>query len=235
MEGQLHNLRALLRTFFENFRKDWKEFWSEDWYLSLNKAQTIAIVLLVLLLAGGSGILFFKRQRGKTVIKEVVERPVQAKDSGDPKGLKEAVSKSVFVHVCGAVTRPGVYELAVGERVNDAIALAGGTTAEADPNALNLAAKLTDGQRIYVPKVSESAPAAVVSPGNPVESGFPINLNLATLEQLDNLPGIGETLAKRIIEYRETYGGFKEVSELRNIEGIGEKKYNQIKDKVVVE
>lgn len=231
MEGHLQKLRASIRTSLERSQKTWKLFWSEDWYFALNKAQTITIILLVLLLAGGSGILFLRRQPGKTVIKEVITKPPETKLSGG----EAKTSKSVVVHICGAVCNPGVYELSADERVNDAIAQAGGGAAEANLDALNLAAKLTDGQRIYVPKIGET-PALALSPsGNSSESGFPVSLNTATPEQLDTLPGIGETLAKRILEYRQAHGGFKKVSELQNIGGIGEKKYNQLKDKVTVE
>jgi competence protein ComEA len=149
--------------------------------------------------------------------------------------------KRVVVHVAGAVARPGVVELAVGSRVIDAVEAAGGGLPEADLDRLNLAAKLADGQRVLVQKVGDPPVADVpgaAAPGGPGRApGSPsglVNLNTATLDQLDQLPGIGPTLAAAILAERDRRGGFRSVNELRDVRGIGEKRFADLRDLVSV-
>ena len=142
------------------------------------------------------------------------------------------------VHVAGAVARPGVYDLDAGARVIDAIEAAGGGAPDADLNRLNLAAKVADGQRVLVQRVGEAAPAGSASPGasgggSADPSGL-VSLNSATQVELEALPGIGPTLAGAIIAERERRGGFRSVNELRDVRGIGEKRFADLKDKVTI-
>jgi competence protein ComEA len=136
----------------------------------------------------------------------------------------------VIVHVAGAVRRPGVYRFAGGARVNDALRRAGGPRAHADLDAVNLAAKLEDGRQILVPLRAAAgagagaAPAAGASTASADTPAAPINLNTATLEQLDTLDGVGPGIAKRILDYREQHGGFRRVEELGEVPGIGAKR-----------
>ena len=134
--------------------------------------------------------------------------------------------------VAGAVNRPGLYRLAAGSRVDDAIKLAGGATAEADLDALNLASKVKDGDKVLVPKRGAGAGGSG-SGGAPGQSST-VNLNTATADQLDALPGIGPALAQRIVAYREQHGGFRTVDELQKVPGIGPAKFAQLKDLVGV-
>jgi competence protein ComEA len=143
-----------------------------------------------------------------------------------------------IVHVAGAVAKPGVYDLDAGARVIDAIEAAGGGAPDADLNRLNLAAKVADGQRVLVQRVGEAAPAGSASPGgsggeNADPSGL-VSLNSATQAELEALPGIGPTLAEAIITERERRGGFRSVNELRDVRGIGEKRFADLKDKVTI-
>lgn len=145
----------------------------------------------------------------------------------------------VTVHVAGAVVRPGVVRVPGGARVVDAIDAAGGGQPDADLDRLNLAAKVVDGQRVAVARIGQAAPveagvaaAAGAAPGA-AESG-PLNLNTATAEQLEELPGIGPTLAAAILAEREERGGFDAVTELQDVRGIGELRYADIKDLVAV-
>ncbi len=147
----------------------------------------------------------------------------------------------MVVHVAGAVTRPGVYELVAGERVDDALAAAGGTTADADPNALNLAAPVADGDRIEVPVIGAddaggSAGAAghthAIEPGGEAASGQPIDLNTATATELERLPGIGPATASAIVEYRAASGPFSSVDQLLDVPGVGPAKLDAIRDAV---
>lgn len=145
----------------------------------------------------------------------------------------------VTVHVAGAVTKPGVYELAAGTRVIDAVEAAGGGAPDADLNRLNLAAKVTDGQKVLVQRVGEAsaAPAPGTPDGGGSEGADPsglLDLNTATQAQLEALPGIGPTLAEAIIAERERRGGFRSVNELRDVRGIGDKRFADLKSKVTV-
>lgn len=195
---------------------------------SVSLWQIAAIGVLVVLLLIGGGILYLKSQPEPVVtVKEISEKAPEPKS--EPKKL--------MVHIAGAVVRPGVYELPEGKRVIDAVNIAGGGAGEADLDALNLAAKLIDGQKIYVPKKGEgpiqgSAPTGV---GEAASNEAPLNLNTATLEQLDALPGIGPVLAQRIIDWRTEHQRFIKVEQLLEVEGIGEKKFKQIKEKVTID
>jgi len=152
----------------------------------------------------------------------------------------------VVVYVTGKVRKPGVLTLPEGSRIADAIDAAGGLRSGARPGALNLARRLVDGEHIVVgaPATasggapSAGGPAGVVSAGRApaVEPGSGlIDLNQATAEQLDeHLPGVGEVLARRIVEYREANGGFRSVEQLRDVTGIGERRFAELKDKVRV-
>jgi competence protein ComEA len=139
--------------------------------------------------------------------------------------------------VGGKVRRPGLVELPSGARVADALQAAGGASPGVDVAPLNLARKVTDGELIMVgvtppPGVAQAGPAGPAAPGGP--GAGPINLNVATLADLDTLPGVGPVLAQRILDAREAQGGFKAVSDLRKVEGIGTARYEQLKDLVTV-
>jgi competence protein ComEA len=141
----------------------------------------------------------------------------------------------VAVHVAGRVRRPGLVRLPAGSRVHDAIRAAGGVTAGADLDAINLARKLTDGEQIRVPAPGDPAPPPdpAATPGGPAAPSAPLDLNTATLEQLDALPGVGEVTATRIITYRSAHP-FTTVDELLEVPGIGQRRFEQLKDLVTV-
>lgn len=143
----------------------------------------------------------------------------------------------VVVHVSGAVATPGVYRLPTGARVGEAVSVAGGPAAGAEPDRLNLAARLADGQRVYVPRAGEAIPPEVGAVGGG-EAGSaasgPVNLNTATSTQLEALPGIGPSLAAAIISERDRRGGFKSVNDLLSVRGIGEGRFADVKPLVVV-
>jgi competence protein ComEA len=141
----------------------------------------------------------------------------------------------LVVHVVGAVRRPGLYRLDEGSRVADAVALAGGAGPKADLAAVNLAAPVTDGTQVLVPRRGQGATAGtgVASPGSAAASPpGPVRLNTATLEQLDTLPGIGPVTAQRILQYREAYGPFSSVDELDAVPGIGPARLEQLRELV---
>jgi competence protein ComEA len=136
----------------------------------------------------------------------------------------------LVVAVTGRVRRPGLVRLAAGARVADAIEAAGGVLPGTDLSAVNVARKVVDGELIAI--AVPGLPAA----GAPAQAGgsAQVNLNTATLAQLDALPGVGPVLAQRILDHRARHGDFRSVSDLRQVEGIGEAKYEQLKDLVVV-
>src|SRR5690606_29175523 len=124
-----------------------------------------------------------------------------------------SVAETVVVHVAGAVVAPGVYELPGGSRVQAAIASAGGATPDGDPDALNLAAAVVDGLRVYVPRRGEAVPPSPPSPSSLIAAG-PVDLNSASAEQLDQLPGVGPALAAAIVRHRELHGPFAGIDAL---------------------
>jgi competence protein ComEA len=149
------------------------------------------------------------------------------------------------VQVAGAVRMPGVYHLMAGSRVFEAVAAAGGFVDEADQQAVALAAQLSDGCRVYVPKMGETVSGAVVTPAQSFAgvtggatgggaSGGLVSLNSATAEQLDSLPGIGPSLAQQIIAYRQSKGPFTSIDQLADVPGIGAAKLEQLRPLVVL-
>jgi competence protein ComEA len=152
-----------------------------------------------------------------------------------------ATIAALMVDVRGAVAKPGVYTLPAGSRVQDALAQAGDLLPNADTRSLNPARKINDGEQIYVPLVGE-ATALPPTSGKGVQSTpatktpiGKINVNTATLEELDLLPGIGPTIAQRIIDYRNENGDLKHLEDLKNVRGIGDALYGKIKDLVTLQ
>jgi competence protein ComEA len=149
-----------------------------------------------------------------------------------------ATRSALVVDVAGEVRRPGVYHVPAGSRADAAVQLAGGVTAHAERAAVNLAMPLHDGQQVVVPRRGAAPVAAAASapggaPGPPgATPGQPVSLSTATVQQLDTLDGIGPTLAARIVQYREAHGGFKSVDELRQVSGIGDKRFAALRKAV---
>ncbi len=146
-------------------------------------------------------------------------------------GTGSSSRSQLLVDVSGAVRRPGVYRLPAGSRINDALEKAGGATGMADLTLINRAASLTDGQQVLVAE-KVVATAGVTSSSGSTQAA-PIHLNTATLEQLDELPGVGPATAQRIIDYRTANGPFKSVDELDAVSGIGPAKLAELRDLVV--
>lgn len=148
---------------------------------------------------------------------------------------------TVYVHICGAVIKPGVYQVEEGARLFDLIELSGGLTKEAAGDYINQAEPVADGQRIYIPttKEVEDLTADEFMEGNrtdsvAAEASALININTADANQLMSLPGIGESKANSIIEYRNANGKFKLIEDLMNIPGIKEGLFNQISSKIII-
>jgi competence protein ComEA len=156
-----------------------------------------------------------------------VGRPVAA--AGE---LRAEPRARLVVHVVGAVRRPGLYRLADGARIADAVRRAGGATRRADLSLVNLAAPVADGSQVVVPR--RASPSASGSDGGeaPAAPAGPIHLNTATVEQLDELPGVGPVTAQKIVDYREQHGAFSSVDDLDAIPGIGPARLEQLRELV---
>ena len=138
---------------------------------------------------------------------------------------------SIKVHITGEINNPGLIELTSGDRILDAIEKAGGTTNMADTSKVNLAYILSDGEKVYIPSVNDEEGVAYIQ--NTSEN-IKININTATQEELETLTGIGEATAQSIIEYREENGKFASIEDLKNVSGIGDSKYEKIKEDICV-
>lgn len=164
------------------------------------------------------------------------EPPPAGADASD--GAAEAPGGTIYVHLLGAVERPGLYELREGARGIDAIAAAGGFTATADQSQLNLARPLSDGEQIRVPALGEDPALPPPGTGGAATGGEAaggrVNLNTADLPALDTLPGVGPATAQAILDWRETNGRFTAVEDLLGVAGIGEKTLAALRDLVSV-
>jgi competence protein ComEA len=157
-----------------------------------------------------------------------VERGSQAAGAAEPRAT--ASGSGLYVHVAGAVRRPGVVRVRQGQRAADAVARAGGPTGRADLTAVNLAAQLEDGQQVIVPARGAAGTVAGGAAPEPGAPGVPrLSLATASADQLDELDGIGPTLSERIVEYRTQNGGFRSLEELQEVEGIGEKRFETLR------
>jgi competence protein ComEA len=139
----------------------------------------------------------------------------------------------VIVHVVGAVKRPGLYRLADGARIADALRRAGGATRKADLSLVNLAAPVSDGTQVVVPRrASPVTGGSTAGAPGPAPAAGPVHLNTATIEQLDELPGVGPITAQKIVDYREQHGAFSSVDDLDAIPGIGPARLEQLRELV---
>lgn len=198
------------------------------------KDKTKRILLLCFL---GAIVIFGIIFRSSTKQKETLQEA--EKVSGISEIREESFSSEesirlLGIHVTGAVQYPDkVYYLPEGARIADAIEIAGGTVEGADLSQLNLAAYVKDGQRIRVPFAGESLPAEEAGPEG--QTKHLTNINSATKIELIQLPGIGDTTADKIIAYREEHGGFSSIEELMNVPGIGQTKFESLKDLISVD
>jgi len=148
-----------------------------------------------------------------------------------PPAALTTVEARLIVDVVGGVRRPGLYRLALGARVADALARAGGLTPKADRTLVNLAAPLADGEQVIVPLRVAGGAGSSGGSSSAAPAG-PVHLNVATLEQLDALPGVGPVTAQKILDYRDKHGAFGSVDELDAISGIGPARLDQLRDLV---
>lgn len=147
---------------------------------------------------------------------------------------EQAPDEQVIVYVSGAVRAPDVYQLPKAARIKDLILAAGGFSDDAALDQINLADRMDDGQHIHVPRQGEAAPAENTTTTNSADADTPIDINAASATELDGLPGIGQALAQRIIDYRTSNGSFKAIEDLRNVKGIGPALFEKIAPLITV-
>ncbi|MCR4401815.1 MAG: helix-hairpin-helix domain-containing protein [Firmicutes bacterium] len=222
----------------------------------LSRRQRLVMVVL-LVMFGVGGVVLVARQMtlGDVVVAPGPSEPAggeraeAAERDGAGKGepATDVQAKSaVTVHVCGAVASPGVYTLPSGSRVADAVRLAGGLAAGAWPEQVNMAKVLSDSSQVYIPTRPKTEPGAGPGPGSGFEGACAepsrmaeavysrVNINTAGLAELESLPGIGPTLARRIIDYRGANGRFENPEQLTDVPGIGQAKFEALKDLITV-
>jgi competence protein ComEA len=198
----------------------------------LSRGELVALVAVLIVTLGGAA-LWYTRSLPRAVEIRATVAP-QVSSAASSAGASATPSAApLIVDVAGAVRKPGVYQFQEGDRVVDAIEAAGGPTAKASLDALNLAAPLTDGVQILVPV---TAPAGAPPPPGAVGSGPAtlININTASATELEALPGIGEVIAQRIVDYRTENGPFASVDGLLDVSGIGDAILGDIHDLVTV-
>jgi competence protein ComEA len=183
--------------------------------LSRRRALAGALLLVAALALGGRYVV----GAGTSSAPPPSERPLEAVEAAAPAAL--------VVHVVGAVRRPGLYRLREGARIADAVARAGGATRRADVSLVNLAAPVADGAQVVVPR---RGPPTARSGASGEAAAGPLHLNTATLEQLDELPGIGPSTAQKILDFREEHGAFTSVDELDAVPGIGPARLEQLRE-----
>ena len=206
--------------------------------LLAGRVPALMAALVVICLAGvlltlgrGSGVTIERSDGGEAAAG-------QEADASEGREAAETETSVLVVHVDGCVASPGVYELAgPDQRVNDAVEAAGGLLPEADTSQMNLAAGLSDGQKVLVPaRAEEGAAAAALGGGvaSQTDAGSLVNINLATTDQLQALSGVGEATARAIVEDREAHGPFSSVEDLMRVSGIGQKKFDKLKGRIFV-
>lgn len=205
---------------------------------SFTKKEQIAILIIVLFIIFAMGIKFIlddlktPTPMNSLAQTDLIEEDTKSEEEED----FEEDNSLIMVYISGQVYSPGVYELVTGDRVKDVVELAGGLTKEADLNSINLAKKISDEEKIHIPKQGEEniyIGQMAESTMSQTSNSSKININVCSNSELESLPGIGSVIADRIIEYRKSTP-FNKIEELKNVSGIGDKKFESIKDLITV-
>lgn len=213
----------------------------------LSSKQKTAIIIAGVIVVGI--FIFYMSTKTKnydySVVNEATESDTKEEEEEIEKQIEEE-PKEIVVHITGAVENEGIVKLKEGARIIDAIEAAGGTTSDVNLKMVNLAYRISDGQKIYIPRISDLEEGIEISGDTGLygtlnsemqidsNANTKININTANVNQLTSISGIGESTANKIIEYREKNGKFKNIEEIKNVSGIGEAKFESIKNYICV-
>ncbi len=206
--------------------------------MGIRNKQNIILAIMVIIIVLIFSISNYIKQQKVYVLSDDTEENI-IWDHNENNMIEQSEAGKIVVHIEGEVEKPGVYELKKDSRVYDAIDAAGGLLKDADRRRINLAKKITDEEYIYIANKNEEDLGItyrenLLTPTDVIENTNLININRANIMELKELPGIGDVLAGRIIEYRNEKGGFKSIEEIKNVNGIGDKRFSDIKDKVTI-
>ncbi len=209
---------------------------------NFTKREQIVILIFVVLVLVIFGYEFYIK-KDIELIKADTKNEIMKEDNieiatiEDDISSKENIAKKILVHIDGEIVNPGVIELTEGARIIDAVNIAGGLTQFADEKRINLAKKVSDEEKIYIPRIGEDISEVDIISTNQANSVSSnkgkVNINTASKEELQSLPGIGPALAEKIIEYRQNRK-FSNIDDIKNVAGIGEKRFESIKDFIIV-
>ena len=206
----------------------------------IKKIKEYKIIVICASLGMVLGGFFFLKPVAQTPAKESnlqTEVTTVSKDEKEDKNQKEEVVEQdlITVDVKGAVKSPGIYDLPVGSRINDAVQKAGGLTDNADSKSINLAQRISDEALVYIPTKEEATSQEAQSNASNTKENKKVNLNKASLEELKQVKGLGAKRAQDIIDHRESNGNFKSVDDLKKVSGIGAKTIEKLKEYVTVD
>lgn len=207
----------------------------------ITRTQKSILAVLVIILVIISGTIYVRQEKATEIsLGEAVE--LKETEAAPEPAQTEVIPEEISIYICGFVKNPGVIRVKEGARLDDAIKIAGGATAEADLNAVNLAYKLADEDMIYIPEKGEKLPeTGNAMPGvNTTKSMTQnktgkININTASESELDTLPGVGPSTAKAIIQHRKNNGPFLAIEDIKKVKGIGDAKFDSIREEITVE
>lgn len=203
----------------------------------------IIAVIIFIVLNIGKVTEFNKEEKENTTINASIEESkndIEEKEIKENKEEPKEMGTGIFVHIDGWIQNPGVYEIKENDRVNTIIEKAGGLKEGASIKSINLAARLSDGDKIYIPNREEEKQIETTEvKGNntgtvKITKNSKININKASISELKQITGIGESTANKIIDYRENVGKFKKIEDIKEVKGIGDSKYESIKDKITI-
>lgn len=206
--------------------------------MDLENKEKILIILGVVILIIGLGFNFIYRNRQideMDIIEAELEEMEENEEFEQNLTYIEEVDNNIMIHISGAVLNPGIIEVELGKRLVDIVELAGGLDKEADVDRINLARKVSDEEKIYIPRIGEEIEldSHIIGVKNSSSENEVININNCSKDDLIKLPGIGEKTSDKIIEYRST-NSFQQVEDIMQVSGIGEKKFEAIKDLISV-
>ena len=203
--------------------------------IKTNYKQIIIISVLLVVIIAGFFIYLYQNHSTDYSFLEISESTVNSE-------VSNVLEEKIVIHIAGQVANPGIVELKDGARIVEAIEAAGGVTSDANLEKINLAYVLEDGMKVYIPSIADEDENNYVTTGSSGVSSnssnatqtLKININTASVDDFSKIPGIGSSIASRIVEYRKENGKFSTVEDIKNVSGIGDAKFNNIKNYIYV-